>query len=85
VFHEAIAVVAAVVYALLFELGGAGNLWLWGLIGNLVHYLIAGPVVAAIPSLDPATGRVGAQGFAYRNYGGLDAVRSEGLLSWGAT
>ncbi len=55
--------------------GADGNLWLWGLIGGLVHYLIAGPVVAAIPSLDPAP-RLGAQGFAYRNYGGLDVATS---------
>ncbi len=76
-FHQGIAVVAAVLYALFFNLVGAdGNLWLWGLIGGLVHYLIAGPVVAAIPSLDPATGVVGAQGFAYRNYGGLDVATS---------
>ncbi len=76
-FHQGIAVVAAVLYALFFNLVGAdGNLWLWGLIGGLVHYLVAGPVVAAIPSLDPATGVVGAQGFAYRNYGGLDVATS---------
>jgi hypothetical protein len=77
VFHEGIAVVAAVLYALFFDLVGAdGNLWLWGLIGGLVHYLIAGPVVAMIPSLDPANGRVGAQGFAYKNYGALDVGTS---------
>ncbi len=76
-FHQGIAVVAALLYALFFNLVGAdGNLWVWGLIGGLVHYLIAGPVVAAIPSLDPATGVVGAQGFAYRNYGGLDVATS---------
>jgi hypothetical protein len=76
-FHQGIAVVAAVLYALFFALVGAdGNLWLWGLIGGLVHYLIAGPVVAVIPSLDPATGVVGAQGFAYKNYGGLDVATS---------
>ncbi len=76
-FHEGIAVFAAVLYALFFDIVGADdNLWLWGLIGGVIHYAIAGPVVAMIPSLDPATGTVGNQGFAYKNYGGLDVVTS---------
>ncbi len=76
-FHQGIAVFAAVLYALFFDLIGAeSNLWLWGLIGGLVHYTIAGPVVAKIPSLDPATGAIRAQGFAYRNYGALDVATS---------
>ncbi|AFZ69636.1 hypothetical protein [Deinococcus peraridilitoris] len=76
-FHELIALVAAVLYALFFDLVGAQHhLWLWGLLGGLIHYLIAGPVVAKIPSLDPSTGRIGAQGFAYKNYGALDVVTS---------
>jgi hypothetical protein len=75
--HEVIAVVAAVLYALFFDLVGAEeNLWLWGMLGGLIHYMLAGPVVAMIPSLDPATGVVGAQGFAYKNYGGLDVATS---------
>lgn len=76
-FHQGIAVLAAVLYALFFQIVGADNtLWLWGLIGGLIHYALAGPVVAKIPSLDPATGAVGAQGFAYRNYGALDVATS---------
>jgi hypothetical protein len=76
-FHEGVAVFAAILYALFFNLIGADdNLWLYGLIGGLVHYAIAGPVVAMIPSLDPATGAVGAQGFAYKNYGALDVATS---------
>jgi len=84
-FHQAIAVAAAVLYALFFSVIGAdGNLWLWGLIGGLVHYAIAGPVVAKIPSLDPSTGVIGAQGFAYRNYGALDVATSlAGHLTFG--
>ncbi|MDP9384001.1 MAG: hypothetical protein M3P50_02000 [Actinomycetota bacterium] len=31
---------------------------------------------AKIPSLDPATGAIRAQGFAYRNYGALDVATS---------
>ncbi len=31
--------------------------------------------MAKIPSLDPDTGVVGAQGFAYRNHGALDVAR----------
>jgi hypothetical protein len=76
-FHEGIAVLAAVLYALFFDLIGADdNLWLYGLLGGLIHYMLAGPVVARIPSLDPETGAVGAQGLAYRNYGVLDVATS---------
>ncbi len=85
-FHEGIAVFAALLYALFFQaIGAEGSLWLWGLVGGLVHYLIAGPVVAKIPSLDPDTGVVGAQGFAYKNYGALDVATSfMGHLVFGA-
>ncbi len=76
-FHEGIAVFAAVLYALFFEfIGIEGNLWLWGLVGALIHLTIAGPVVAVIPSLDPATGIIGGQGLAYRRYGALDVGTS---------
>ncbi len=76
-FHQGIAVFAAILYALFFDIVGADdNLWLWGLIGALIHYALAGPVVAKIPSLDPETGVVGAQGFAYKNYGALDVATS---------
>ncbi len=85
-FHQGIAVFAALLYALFFQaIGAEGSLWLWGLVGGLVHYLIAGPVVAKIPSLDPDTGVVGAQGFAYKNYGALDVATSfMGHLVFGA-
>lgn len=76
-FHQGIAVFAAILYAVFFSVVGADdNLWLWGLIGGLIHYMVAGPVVAMIPSLDPATGTVGGQGFAYKNYGALDVTMS---------
>ena len=76
-FHELIALVAAVLYALFFDVVGADeNLLLWGLLGGLIHWMIAGPVVAKIPSTDPETGVVGAQGLAYKNYGALDVITS---------
>ncbi len=76
-FHEGIALVAAVGYALFFQaIGADGNFWMWGLLGGLIHYLIAGPVVKVIPSLDPETGEIGKQGFAYKNYGALDVLTS---------
>jgi hypothetical protein len=76
-FHELLAGGIAVGYALFFDLIGVdGNLWFWGLIGALVHYTLAGPVVALIPSIDPDTGEVGKQGFAYKNYGSLDVITS---------
>jgi hypothetical protein len=84
-FHEILAAVIAIGYAVLFWLVDAdGSLWLWGALGGLIHYTLAGPIVAAIPSIDPETGEVGKQGFAYRNYGALDVVTSfVGHLSFG--
>jgi hypothetical protein len=84
-FHEVLAAVIAIGYAVMFWLVDAdGSLWLWGALGGLIHYTLAGPVVAAIPSIDPETGEVGKQGFAYRNYGGLDVFTSFiGHLSFG--
>jgi len=85
VFHLLIAAVAAVGYAFFFRLIGVdSNLWLWGLAGALIHLTLAGPVVKFIPSIDPDTGEVGEQGFAYRNYGGLDvATTVVGHLAFG--
>jgi hypothetical protein len=78
-FHEALSAAIALGYALAFDmLGIDGSLWLWGLIGGLVHWTLAGPVVKVIPSVDPDTGEVGRQGFAYRHYGALDVVMSLG-------
>jgi hypothetical protein len=85
-FHEFLAAVIAIGYAVFFRLIGVeGDLWLWGLIGGLIHWTLAGPVVKLIPSIDPDTGEVGQQGFAYKNYGGLDVATSlVGHLSFGA-
>ncbi len=84
-FHELLAAVIAIGYAVFFYLIGVeGNLWLWGLVGALIHYTLAGPVVKLIPSIDPETGEVGKQGFAYKNYGALDVVTSfVGHMSFG--
>ena len=86
-FHEGIAVFAAVLYAVFFDLVGVEqNLLLWGLLGGLIHRTIAGPVVAVIPSTDPDTGVTGDQGLAYRNYGALDVITSlVGHLGFGAS
>jgi hypothetical protein len=85
-FHELLAAVIAIGYAVFFRLIGVeGDLWLWGLVGALVHYTLAGPVVKLIPSIDPDTGEVGRQGFAYKNYGGLDVATSFiGHMAFGA-
>ncbi len=84
-FHEVLSVLIAILYALFFMLVGVqDNLWLWGLLGGLLHYAAAGPVVAIIPSKDPETGEIGKQGFAYKNYGALDVATSfVGHLSFG--
>ncbi len=77
VFHEALAAVIAIVYAVGFQLlGVTDNLFVWGVVGALVHYTLAGPVVAILPSVDPETNEVGRQGFAYKNYGKLDVATS---------
>jgi hypothetical protein len=84
-FHQVLAAAVAVLYAVFFRLIGVeGDLWLWGLVGALVHYTLAGPVVKILPSVDPDTGEVGKQGFAYRHYGALDVATSfVGHLSFG--
>jgi hypothetical protein len=84
-FHELLAAVIAIGYAVFFRLLGVeGDLWLWGLIGGLIHYALAGPVVKLIPSLDSDTGEIGQQGLAYKNYGALDVATSLlGHLSFG--
>jgi hypothetical protein len=84
-FHQLIAVVAAILYAVFFNLIGVeGDLWLYGLLGGLIHYGLAGPIVAIIPSLNPDTGNLREQGFAYKNYGSLDVVTSlVGHLAFG--
>lgn len=73
-FHQLLAAVIAVIYAAGFYLLGArDSLWLWGLLGAAIHYLIAGVVVGALPSVDPdVPHRVGEQGVYYKNYGLLD-------------
>jgi hypothetical protein len=76
-FHQLLAAVIAIGYAVFFDLIGVeANLWLWGMVGALIHYTLAGPVVAIVPSIDPETGAVGTQGFAYRSYGALDVATS---------
>jgi hypothetical protein len=85
-FHEALAAAIAIGYAVFFRLIGVeSDLWLWGLVGALIHFTLAGPIVKIIPSLDPETGEIGKQGFAYKNYGGLDVVTSfVGHMAFGA-
>ncbi len=85
-FHQALAAAVALLYALGFRLLGAtDHLWLWGLLGAAIHYLIAGLVVRALPSVDPhIPGWVGEQGAYYKNYGPLDmATFLMGHLSFG--
>ncbi len=84
-FHQLLAAGIAVLYAVFFNLiGVGGELWLYGLIGGLVHWTLAGPIVAIIPSLNPDTGNLREQGFAYKNYGALDVITSlVGHLAFG--
>jgi hypothetical protein len=73
-FHQVLSVVIALLYAGFFSaIGVTDRLWLWGLLGAAVHYLIAGIVVGVLPSVDPDDPRrVGEQGAYYKNYGMLD-------------
>ncbi len=84
-FHQLLAAAIAVVYAVFFNLIGVeGDLWLYGLIGGLIHWTLAGPIVAIIPSLNPDTGNLREQGLAYKNYGALDVITSlVGHLAFG--
>ena len=72
-------------YAVFFYLIGVeGDLWLWGLVGGLIHWTLAGPVVAIIPSLDPDTGNLREQAWPTRTTA-LDVITSlVGHLSFGA-
>jgi len=73
-FHQVLSAVIALLYVGFFSaIGVTGGFWLWGLVGAVVHYLIAGVVVGALPSVDPNDPRrVGQQGAYYKNYGVLD-------------
>ncbi len=75
-FHEVLAAAIALIYALGFYLVGANdNLWLWGAVGGVVHYLIAGLVVGALPAVHPEIPeRIPPQGAYYKKYGALDVV-----------
>lgn len=85
-FHQVLSAVIAVLYAAFFSaIGVTDHFWLWGLLGAAVHYLIAGVVVGALPSVDPDEPRlVGEQGVYYKNYGALDmATFLMGHMSFG--
>ncbi|MBW3639921.1 MAG: hypothetical protein KY451_08745 [Actinobacteria bacterium] len=75
----------AILYAGFFILIGIeGGLWLYGLLGGLIHWTLAGPIVALIPSLNPDIGELRQQGLAYKNYGALDVITAlVGHLSFG--
>ncbi len=75
-FHEVLSAAIALIYALGFQLVGAdGNLWLWGLVGGVVHYLIAGLVIGAMPAMHPEIpDRIAPQGAYYKKYGALDVA-----------
>jgi hypothetical protein len=85
-FHQVLSAVIALLYAGVFSaIGVTSSFWLWGVLGAVVHYLIAGVVVGALPSVDPDNPlRVGEQGTYYKNYGALDmATFLMGHMSFG--
>ncbi|GAA3731036.1 hypothetical protein HDA32_005617 [Spinactinospora alkalitolerans] len=68
VSHELLAAAIAIGYAvLLLVISVESGLWLWGLLGALIHYALAGPVLQVTPSLDPDTGEIGGQALALDN------------------
>jgi hypothetical protein len=54
VFHLVVSALIAVVYAWAFDaLGIRDDLWLWGLVGGAIHWVIAGMFLAMVPSMHP--------------------------------
>ncbi len=74
VFHEVLSAAIALLYAAFFSaIGVTDNFWLWGAVGAVVHYLIAGVVVGMLPAIHrEIPERIPAQGAYYKNYGALD-------------
>ncbi len=53
-FHVVVSALIALIYAWAFDLLGLdGNLWLWGLVGGAVHWVIAGVFLAMVPAMHP--------------------------------
>lgn len=75
--HELVAAAVALIYAwgFRFIFHADNRLWLWGLVGGVIHYAIAGVVVGMLPAVHPEIPeRIPAQGPYYKNYGPLDMV-----------
>jgi hypothetical protein len=76
VFHFVASASIGVAYAVAFQvLGVRSSLWLWGLLGALVHWLIGGLFLAVVPPIHPEiTEREPAPGAFARYFGGGDIV-----------
>ena len=84
--HAAMSVAIGAVYALGFHLLGVmDNLWLWGLLGGVVHWVLAGLFLTAVPAMHPEIpARRAAPGTFSRNFGRGDvAAFLAGHLAYG--
>ena len=54
VAHLAVSAAVGLVYALAFDLlAAAESLWLWGVIGGVIHYLVGGAALGLIRGIQP--------------------------------
>ncbi len=53
-FHLIVSGAIALIYAWAFNLLGLrDNLWLWGLLGGAIHYVLAGMFLVMVPAMHP--------------------------------
>lgn len=87
--HLVVSVVVGLVYAagLRLLLGADDALWLWGLLGGLIHYVIAGAFLVVAPEMNPEMPeRVPAPGVFASRLGGADVgAFLAGHLAYGVT
>ena len=74
IIHLVASAAIALLYAWGFDLLGVDdNLWLWGLIGGVIHWIVGGLFLAMVPPLHPELPeRRPAPGAFASNYGALD-------------
>lgn len=74
--HLLVSAVIALIYAWAFDLiGASGNLWLWGLLGGAIHWVLAGMFVAMMPPMHPEIPeRLPAPGAFAKNFGTSDIL-----------
>jgi uncharacterized membrane protein YagU involved in acid resistance len=74
--HLVVSILAGFAYAAAFQtLPATDRLILWGLVGGVIHYIVAGLALAALPAVHPdVPGRPRAPGAFARNLGMTDML-----------